>query len=356
MASADSVIDKILTIAAKKKASNIHLTVGSFPVLRIDEKLLELPDEAIVTDDFLRQLAESWLEISQMQELTKNKEIVFTKELNKKFRFKINFFFQKGFLSASLKVIYGKIPALLSLGLPKSVHSLPEKNSGLIAVCGPYDSGRSTTVNSIIEEINRKRNKNIIVIEKPIEYLFTNQKSIIEQREVGRDAISFAEAIRSAQQSDVDVISVGVNSEQEAVPLAVEFANSGRLAFIIMDATSSTQAIEEIISSFPVQEKERAGMLLADSLISIISQRLVPRRGGGLVLAAEVLLATEAVRSLIKEGKTKQLTTVLQSSREEGMVSMDQSLAELVLIHEVAVDKALEYASDKENFRSIARS
>ncbi len=355
MASIDSIINRILIAAAKQKASNIHLTVGALPALRIDEKLIELSDEVAITDDFLRQLADSWLDISQKQELVKNKEIIFVKEIDNKFRFKINFFFQKGFLSASLKVIYDKIPSLASLGLPKSAYGFSEKNSGLIIICGPYDSGRSTTVNSIIEEINKKRSENIIVIEKPVEYLFTNQKSIIEQREVGRDTISFTEAVKSAQQSDVDIISVGANSESESIPLVVEFANSGRLAFMIMDTISAIQTIEEIISSFPVNERERANILLADCILSIISQRLVPRRGGGLALATEILIATESVRSLIREGKIKQLMTILQSSREEGMLTLDQSLAELVLSNEVSIEKAMEYVGDKEIFRGMAK-
>ena len=355
-ASLNIVINKILTAAAKRKASNIHLTVGAYPALRIDEELVELKDEQIITNDFIKKIADSWLDAEQKKELEQNKEIILVRELAKQFRLKINFFYQKSFLSASLRLIPDRIPPLINLGLPKSVYGLTDKKSGLIIISGPFGSGRTTTVASLVEEINKSRKENIITIEKPIEYLFVNQQSLIEQREVGRDAKSFTAALESAQQADVDVIAVGVNTEIQVIPLVLEFANSGRLAILTMDTNSVIQTVEEILASFPVDERQRAQLLLSESLLSIISQRLVPSAGGGLVLAAEVLVATDAVRSLIAEGRIKQITTILQSSRAEGMLSLDQSLAELVKSGEVLIDQAIEYANDPVNFRAMAKT
>ena len=347
--------NKVITEAAKRKATNIHLTVGAYPMIRIDEELLELKDEQIITADLISRLAETWLDSEQKKKLEAEREIVLVKELDKKFRIRVNFFFQKKVLSVSLRIIPSRIPPLINLGLPKSVYGLTDKKAGLIIVSGPYGSGRTTTVSAMVEEINKSRRENIVTIEKPIEYLFTNQQSLVEQREVGQDVNSYVDALESAQQTDIDVLAIEANTESEAMPLILEFANSGRLCFLVMDSNSVIQSIEEIFSSFKGEEKQRAQLLLSESLLAVINQRLLPRAGSGLVLAAEVLIATEAVQSLIMEGRIKQINTILQSSRAEGMLSLDQSLAELVKSGEVLIDQAIEYASDPENFRALAK-
>ena len=349
-------LNKLLTTAAKRRATTIHLAVNSYPALRIDEMLVELKDEQIVSDKLINSLADQWLDDNQKKQLEHDKSIIFAKEVAKKLRLKINFFFQKGFLSANLRLIPERIPLLVNLGLPKSVYGLTDKTSGLIIVAGPYGSGRTTTIASMLEEINRSRAENIVTIEKPIEYILTNQQSIVEQREVGRDTNSFTNALISAQQADVDVVAVETNSELSVTPLILEFANSGRLAFLNMDTTSVVQTIEEVLATFGNEERQRAGLLLAGSLLAIIVQRLVPRAGGGLVLAAEVLIATEAVQSLISQGRIKQIDTILQSSRAEGMSSLDQSLADLVKSGQVLIDKAIEHAQDPESFRAMAKA
>ncbi|OGY45712.1 MAG: hypothetical protein A3J62_00395 [Candidatus Buchananbacteria bacterium RIFCSPHIGHO2_02_FULL_38_8] len=348
-------ISKILATAAKRKASVIHLTVGAYPVLRIDEELVELEDEQILTEDFMKKFADGILDDNQKKELEKNKEVTFIEEFAGKFRFRINIFYQKGYLSASLKLVSNQIPPLVNLGLPKSVYGLTDKTSGLIIIAGPYGSGRTTTVASMLEEINKNRRENIITIEKPIEYLFVNQKCLIEQREVGRDVNTFIQAIQYFKEADVDVIAVGANEETETIPLVLEFASSGRLAIIQMDTISVIQTLEEILASFEAKDQARAQLLLSEGLLAIICQRLVPRIGSGLALAAEVLIVNDAVRSLIKEGRIKQITTILQSSRAEGMSTLDQSLAELVKSGEVLIDKAANYATNPSNLRAMAK-
>ena len=353
-ASLNIFIDKLLTTAAKRQASHIHLSASSYPTLRINDELVELTDEKIITADFIKEIALAWLNDSQKQVLERDKSIILAQVVAKKFRVKINFFFQKGFLSATLRIIPEKIPPLINLGLPKSIYELVDKKSGLIVIAGPYGSGKTTTMVSMIDQINRTRKENIMTIEKPIEYLFVSQQSLIEQREVGRDANSFASALRYAQQSDVDIVAMEV-LEDEALPLILQFANSGRLALVNMPTTSSVQTIEYILSAFPADDKQRAQLLLSESLVAIVVQRLVPRKGGGLVLATEVLFANEAVRSLIREGRVKQITTILQSSRAEGMQSLDQSLAELVKADEVLLDNALQFTADAKGLRAMSR-
>ena len=354
--STNILVNKILTTAAKRKASNIHLTVGAVPVLRIDGDLEELRNESVVTNDLIERLVHEWLDDEQKKILEKEKEIMFSREVGKNFRLKINFFFQKKFLSASLSFIPTEIPPLVNLGLPKSVYSLAEKNSGLIVVAGPFGSGRTTTVASLIEEINKTRNENIVILERPIEYFFTNKKSIIEQREVGRDVNSFVDGLEYVSQADVDVVAVGVNLEEEVIPLVIDFANSGRLAILTMDTTSAVKAIEDIIASFDQEDKTRGQSLVAESLLAVIAQRLVPRVGGGMSLASEVLIATNPVKSLIREGRFNQITSILQSSRAEGMITLDQSLASLVRSGEILIDQAAKYAQDPENFRAMVKS
>jgi len=348
-------LNKILTEAAKRKASNIHLTVGAYPMIRVEEDLLEIKEEQIITADLIKKLADSWLNVDQKKKLETDREIVLVKAIDKKFRLRINFFFQKNVLSVALRIIPSKIPPLVNLGLPKSVYSLTDKKSGLIIVSGPYGSGRTTTISAMIEEINKARKENIVTIEKPIEYLFINQKGLVEQREVGTDVNSYVSALESAQQSDVDVLGIEANNEPEAIPLILEFASSGRLCFLGMDTNSVIQSIEEIFASFKADDRQRAQLLLSESLLAAINQRLLPRAGGGMILASEVLIATEAVQSLIREGRIKQINTILQSSRAEGMLSLDQSLAQLVKSGEVLIDNAIEYANDPENFRALAK-
>ncbi len=276
-------INKILTAAAKRRASHIHFTVGAYPILRVDDNLAELKEEALITSGFMKQLAKAWLDAAQQKELEDKKAILFFKEIDKNFRLRVNYFYQKGFLSASMRLIPAQIPLLESLGLPKVITALAEKNSGLIVVVGPYNSGRTTTAMSMLEEINKARKENILTIEKPIEHLLVAKQSIIEQREIGRDATTFTDALTYAQRTDVNVLLVDATTEAEATQLVLQYANSGRLVFSIMDTTSVAQTIDEIIVCFPADEKVRAQNLLAEGLLAIISQRLVPRsrRGNG---------------------------------------------------------------------------
>ena len=352
--SQSAVLQKILVGAAKRRAASIHFAVNVYPMLRVDGQMVELRDEQLITPQFIEQFADSVLTPEQKKILTEQRELTTVVDLAGKFRLKVNLFYQKNSLAAAIRIIPIQIPLLINLGLPKSMYKLSELNDGLVIIAGPYGSGRSTTAASILEEINKTRKATIVTIEKPLEFLHTNKLSLIEQREVGRDVNSFADALRYCQEIDVDVISVGVNSETETLPLVVEFASSGRLVVQQMDTVSVLQTIEEIIAAFG-KETERAQTLLAAALQAIIVQRLVPRVGGGLALAAEVLIANGPVRSLIGEGRNKQLTTILQSSRAEGMSTLDQSLADLVRSGEVLLDHAVEYADDPNSLRTRAR-
>ncbi len=355
-ASLNIFIDTLLTTAAKRQASNIHLTVGSSPALRIDEELIELSEEPAVTEMLIKQLADVWLDAEQKKLLQEKKSLVCTKAVGKKFRIKITFFFQKSQLSAAVRIIPSKIPQLVTLGLPKSAYGLIEKTAGLIVIAGAYGSGRTTTIAAMVEEINKNRKASIVTLERPIEFLFFSNQSIIEQREVGIDANSFSSALQVAQDSDVDVVAVCSSEEREALPVAIAFAASGRLAIVHMNTINVQQTLEELIASFPADDRRRGQLLLGESLLGVVVQQLLPKVGGGQALAAEVLVATDPVKALIREGRLTQITNVIQSSRTEGMLSLDQSLVELVKSGDVLLEHAEEYVADPKIFRTMARS
>lgn len=346
---------KILTSAAKKKASIIHLVVGNAPILRLDSGLVELADQKIVTREYVEEFVLSLLTDDQKEVLKKERALSLVYFFENKIRFKLNAFYQKNTLTASLKLIPLKVPTIAELDLPTVAKKWAELERGLVIIGGTFNSGRSTTVAALIEEINRTKSKNIVTIEKPIEYLFFNNRSIIEQREVGRDALSFTDALNYSRQEDVEVIVVGENNEPDAIFLALEMANAGKLVFLLIDTITTIQTIKKILAFVKPAQRELAKSYLVHSLAAIMCQRLLPKIGGGLVLAAEILVGSPSVLSLIRDDKSDQISSLLQASREEGMVSLDQSLAELVESGQVALEVALEEVIDKNNFRNATR-
>lgn len=355
MVAVEKTISDILTVAAKRKASYVHLTLGAYPILRIDDELLELRDEQAISQEFMEMFVSKLLTDEQRQALAADKELTCLKDLDGKLRFKVTIFYQKNSLSATLKLIPTRIPPLSSLGLPPVLTELVKKKSGLIVVAGPYGSGRTTTAAAMLEEINKNRQETIVTVEQPIEYIFSNERGLVEQREIGRDVNSFAEALRHLEEADIDVLMVDVTHESGVVPAVIAFASAGRLAFLQMDTMTAIQTIEELLAAFGHDERERGQQLLAKTLTAIICQRLVPRIGGGVVPATEILIANDASRTLIKEGRISQLVTILQSSKDEGMSTIDQSLGDLVRANIVLIDRAIEYATDPANLRSAVK-
>lgn len=349
------VITRIITTAAKRRASDIHFVAGSRPILRIDDELMELKQEEIVTDVFLKKFIDDVADDLQKKTLQKEKSVSFVYVFEDKLRIRVNVYYQKDTFTMSLKLIPLRIPSVRDLGLPKAVAQLAEETRGLIIISGPYGSGKTTTAASLVDEINKTRSENILTIEKPIEYIFFNNKSVVEQREVGRDVNSFFDALRDCEQEDVDVILVGENEDEELIPDILDLALSGRLVFFLMRSITVIQVIEKIFASFPLEQQTRVREMLSSALRGIVVQRLLPRIGGGKAAAFEILLPTPAVISLLREGKFQQLKSVMQTSLDEGMTTLDQSLARLVRSGEVSYSHAVEEAIDKENFSSMAK-
>ena len=336
-------LNRILTEVAKKNASSLHLTVGSLPMIRVDNELEIIKNEEIVSAEFIEKVASSFLEEKEVEKLKNNREIVVVKELVSGFRFRVNIFYQKNLPSISFHYISNVAKGLSSLNLPQEISDLIKLNFGLLVIAGPYSSGKTTTTITLIEEINKNYKKNIITIEDPIEYLFVGKKSIISQRQVGRDVRSVVEAINYCMEEDADVVHVGeVKSEfNSAMPAILDLAAGNSLVILEVNADSSIRAIEKIMNA--VEKKtssEAAHFGLADVLLGVIVQKLIPKRGGGLILAKEVLLGSGAVKSLLREGKVYQLESVIQTSRREGMVSMAKVIEELATEGEIKQEDA----------------
>lgn len=345
-------LNKILSQMAEQGASDLHLSAGNPPYLRLHGKLIPLTQEPILTIKFLENIVLSWLDKKMKEKLASEKEVIFSLSWQNKARFKVAVFYEGGRLSASLKLIPNYIRSLKELGLPDVLLRLAELKKGLVIIAGPFGSGKTTTLAAFVNHINMTAAKHIITLEKPIEYLFIDNNSIIEQREVGRDTPSFAQGLKFILEEDVDVVFISDLEEKEVWREVFNVVNSGRLVLGAMDADSAIKVLQKIINLFP-QEEETIRGELAQTMEGIVVQKLLPRRGGGQVLALEILLPNAATRNLIRSGDFAHLTNVLQTSRFEGMLSFDQSIAELLKKGEITEDVAYEACTDAKNLASF---
>lgn len=348
-------LEQLLTHVAEYGASDLHMAVGNVPVLRLDGKLVAMTDEEMITPDAMQAMLEHLLTPEQQAQLEKERNAIFTYALGDKARFKINVFYQKGYPSASLRVIPPRTRTLSELGLPSLLERFTKLTKGLVIVSGPFGSGRSSTLAALVDTINQTRAEYILTVEKPIEHLFVNEKSIIEQREVGKDTPSFEAALDNSMQEDVNVIMLSELESPAVIAAALRAAQSGRLVLASMNTDSAVRTVEKIITSFPAEEQEQVRTQLSGLLEGIVSQRLLPRVGGGTIVVAEVLTVTQPVRSVIRDGAIYQIDTLLQTSREEGMMPLDRALADRVKAGEINLEDAVLHAKDAASLKRILR-
>jgi pilus retraction protein PilT len=333
----------LLHSATRHSASDIHLTVGSPPVFRINGQLSPLAAKPLTAGD-VRALLFTLLSYTQREQFELEKELDFAISLTGNVRFRVNAHYQRGTIAVAMRVIPSVVPERESLGLPEAVLRLAGHPQGLVLVTGPTGSGKSTTLATLVDILNSTRNCKIITVEDPIEFIHHNRLAHIEQREVGTDTRSFASALKYILRQDPDVVLVGEMRDLETIQAALTAAETGHLVLATLHTNDAPQAVDRIIDVFPAHQQEQVRTQLASSLLAVISQRLLAaKQGGGRVAAFEILMATAAVRTLIREGKTHQLLSSMEIGSRDGMVTMDHSLQSLMLAGKVTREEALRY-------------
>lgn len=355
MATAQPKIEVLLEEVIKKKASDLHLQVGLPPMLRIDGGLAPVPGTEALTEASVETLIFAVLDEEQKQILLKDKEFDFSFAFGDLGRFRVNAFHERGNLAAALRLIPNELLTIEQLGLPEIVNKFADYPRGLVLVTGPTGSGKSTTLAAMIHKINYERAAHIITIEDPIEFTHKSNKSVIVQREVHYDTYSFSAALRSSLREDPDVVLIGEMRDLETIAAAITIAETGHLVFATLHTNSAAQSIDRMIDVFPPHQQPQIRAQLANILMAICSQRLVPTIGGGRVAAAEILVATPAVRNIIREGKSHQLEAVIQTGAEFGMQSMDKTLVSLIQNGTITYDEARNYAVDLDELDRLMR-
>jgi len=338
------LIEELVLTVAKEGASDLHLTVGNHPAIRVSGDLIPLVNQPELTAEDTMGILMEVLNEANKNLFFEKKEIDFSYNPEGNFRFRGNAFFQRGLVGVALRLIPEKIKTIEELNLPKVLSSFARKKQGFFLVVGPVGQGKSTTLAAMVDLINHERAEHIITIEDPIEYLFINERSIIDQREVRFDTNDFQTALKSMFRQDVNVAMIGEMRNLETISTAVTAAETGHLIFSTLHTNSASQTIDRIIDSFPAGQQRQIRIQLASSLLGIFSQRLVPRVSGGLIPAYELLINNNAIANLVREGRTPEIDVVIETSAEDEMVSLNNSLAELVRKNEISAENAYRYS------------
>lgn len=348
-------IELLLEDVIRKRASDLHIQVGLPPMLRIDGSLNPIPGFEALNEEQVEGLVFAILDQDQQQILMKDKEFDFSFAFGDLGRFRVNAFHERGNLAAALRLIPNEIKTIAELGMPQVVNNFANYPRGLVLVTGPTGSGKSTTLAALIDSINSGKSHHIITIEDPIEFTHKSKKSVIVQREVHYDTYSFSAALRSSLRQDPDVVLIGEMRDLETISAAITIAETGHLVFATLHTNSAAQSIDRMIDVFPPHQQPQVRAQLANILMAICSQRLVPSIGGGRTVAAEILVANPAVRNIIREGKTHQLDAVIQTGGDQGMQSMDKTLVGLVQAGTVTYEEARNFAVDLGEFDRMMR-
>jgi twitching motility protein PilT len=347
-------IDTLLEQIAARDASDLHLTVDSAPVFRVRGELQRLAGIEPLTADDTLELIYRILSTEQQKQLEIARQLDFSHSVPGLARFRVNVYFQRETLGAAFRLIPDRIKSTDELGLPTVLRELAVRPRGLVLVTGPTGSGKSTTLATMIDEVNRTRSQHILTIEDPIEFLHTHNRCIVNQREIGQDATGFAEALRAALRQDPDVILVGEMRDLETIATALTAAETGHLVLATLHTQSAPGTIDRIIDVFPATQQSQVRAQLASSLEGIVTQTLLPTADGqGRVPALEVLLPDDAVRNLIRQGKIEQIYSVMQTNTTRGMQTMEQSLADLTMRRTITRDVALSATSRTDEFDSL---
>jgi len=351
-----SKLKKLLDLAVESGASDIHFSEGHSPVIRVDRNLVHLEKFKKLTSKDTEGLAFAILTDAQKERFFQKKEVEFSYALEKKVRFRVSVFVQRGVISVAMRLIPSKIRTIEELNLPPNLHEFCNASQGFVLITGPSSHGKSSTLAALVDEINHQRPVHIITIEDPIEYYFEDDLAIIDQREIGADALSFSDSLRSSFRQDPDVIMVGEMRDPETIGTAITAAETGHLVFSTLHTNDAAQAIHRIVDSFPSGQQDQVRAQLSGSLLGIISQRLLPRIKGGLIPACEIMISTPATDNLIREGKIHEIPLIIETSSEMGMITLNKSLANLVRAKEVSLRTAVQFSLNPMELRKLIGS
>ena len=348
-------LKKLLDTAVTEEASDLDISVGHAPNIRITGQLVPLSQEKIISSEDSEGIAFSIMSEVQRKKFLEEKEIDFSYQHGDKGRFRINIFYQRGNISLALRFIPSKIRTIEELNLPPILHDFVNRPQGLILVTGATSQGKSTTLAAMIDEINHTKAVHIITVEDPIEYTYPIDRAMVDQREVAIDTLNFNNALRSSLRQNPDVIMVGEMRDLETIATTITAAETGHLVFATLHTNSAAQTIHRMVDVFPAEQQVQIRFQLSSSLLGIVSQRLIPRIKGGFIPVCEVLICNNAVSNLIRENKIHEIPAVIETSAKEGMISLNRAMVDLVRKKEISLNNAMNYATDPGEIRNLLR-
>jgi twitching motility protein PilT len=355
MMHAEQRIKSLLRLVAQQGASDLHLGVGRYPTFRIDSKLVPFSEDELLTPAATKEIAEVLMGEETTKKFYEDGQADFSYNFEDKVRFRVNSFFQQGYVSVALRLISKEIKTLDELNMPDTLYEFSKSSQGLVLVVGPVGHGKSTTLAALINDINHKQEKHIITIEDPIEYVYEQDRCIINQREVYQDSKSFQSALKAVFREDANIVLIGELRDLDTISTAITAAETGHLIFATLHTNDSPQTIDRIIDVFPAHQQNQVRSQLANVLLGVVSQRLIPKVDGGRVPAVEIMIKNHAVENLIRENKSYQIDNVIETSSSEGMITLDKSLANLVKGGIISLEAALGFSKDPKNFQSLLR-
>lgn len=347
-------VKQLFLLAGQEGASDIHLVVGRHPTIRVHGKLVPIAQQPVLTAADTLEMAQILMQRQEVKdEFHREGQVDFSYNFENKARFRTNIFLQRGSVSVTMRLVGEKIRSLDELSVPEYLYNFTHAQQGLVLVTGPVGHGKSTTLAALIDYINHNQDKHIVTIEDPIEYVYTQDRCIINQREIGEDAKSFPQALRAVFREDANVILLGELRDLDTIATAMTAAETGHLIFATLHTNDTAQTIDRIVDVFPAYQQNQIRIQLANVLLGVIAQRLLPKIGGGRVPAVEIMVKNHAIENLIRENKAYQIDTVIETNLKDGMISLDRALADLVRRGLVDVNDALRYAKNQEYFQML---
>lgn len=346
---------KLLDVTVKQEASDLDLSVGHVPNIRITGQLVPLSQEEKISPKDAEGLAFSIMNEAQKKKLLADREIDFSYDFEEKGRFRVNVYYQRDAISMAMRYIPSKIRTLEDLNIPPVLHEFTTRPQGLLLMTGASSQGKSTTLAALLDEINHTRSVHVITIEDPIEYTYPVSRAIVEQREVSQDTLSFANALRATFRQNPDVIMVGEMRDLETISTTITAAETGHLVYATLHTNSASQTVHRIVDVFPAEQQNQIRFQLASCLLGIVSQRLLPRISGGFIPVCEVMICNNAISTLIRENKTHEIPAVIETSAREGMISLNRALVDLVRKKEISLKNAMDYSLDPAEIRNLLR-